>query len=107
MGDIRRYNVVFRGTAEAGAYEGIITWSSYSSKEAFDKHNKQAEQEVIAEGVTEDEAVKLVGTTSVEARLRVVAEKSKNDEGKVSLRILGQELQMLMFMLKDSSQCVP
>lgn len=58
------YNVVHRTIIE-GAYYGAITWTSYESKEHYDKWNDakmQSWYETVAEGVTRDEAIAMCST---------------------------------------------
>ena len=56
------YNVVFEYNQKAGLYSGIRTWTSYQSKQEYlTQHLPSPDdiQNVIAEGVTEDEAENL------------------------------------------------
>ena len=55
------YNVVFRVVAECET-KGAITWSSYKSKEEFDKiydEDAKKQEEVVAEGISEATAIEL------------------------------------------------
>lgn len=57
------YNVVFQSK------EGIRTWTSYPSRDEFLKMYTQRDSEhVIAQGVTEDDAVLLIRQTTGAAR---------------------------------------
>lgn len=63
------YNVAFVYTKEAGGYEGIVTWTSYPSKEEFDKMWKEYPEEVrkkeriLEEGITPERCIELVEQT--------------------------------------------
>jgi hypothetical protein len=62
----KSYNVAFVGTAASGYYEGVITWSSYLSKEEFDKAytpEMRAKQAIVEEGITDERAVELAKQT--------------------------------------------
>lgn len=72
------YNVVFEGTGKTDSltgeplsnYEGIRTWTTYSSEEEFERWwaNDPQESIIVAQGVTDEEAVALVKQTSGRAR---------------------------------------
>jgi hypothetical protein len=71
------YNVVFRYREDHRTHAGIITWTSFLSKEEWEQsllHSLEwqntAKQEVIAEGVTPEEAINLTRSTPREAYLR-------------------------------------
>lgn len=53
------YNVVFKTIAE-GPYKGVITWSTFDSKEEFDKWfstKLKNMYEIVDQGVTSEKAV--------------------------------------------------
>ncbi|MBI5140464.1 MAG: hypothetical protein HZA94_03410 [Candidatus Vogelbacteria bacterium] len=55
------YNVVFRTIAKCET-TGAVTWSSYKSKEEFEAlydEGAKKQEEVVAEGVSEEQAVEL------------------------------------------------
>ena len=59
-----RYNVVFQNTSETIS-NGVFTWTSFESKEAFDSwqdDNTRKWYKIIDEGVTEERAVELCST---------------------------------------------
>lgn len=77
-----RYNVVFEGTYEgvgkpSSNLKGIRTWTSYESLDEFNEHREDSKDTIIAEGVTEQEALKLVAQTTGEARARFVIWQSR------------------------------
>lgn len=75
------YNVVFVYTKSAGHFAGIRTWTSYKSKEDFQKQYKAKETEVIlAEGVSEKECVKQTRSTDPLFRLAAAIGKSITGE---------------------------
>jgi hypothetical protein len=100
------YNVVFKGNAKAGGYEGIITWSTFKDKDEFEarKGSWPDSQDVIADGVTSEEAVKLVKTTSPKARLLAALEEATEADGSVNLRKLSLKLQMAMLIMHTDAQ---
>jgi hypothetical protein len=98
------YIVVFRGTGQPGSnYAGIVTWTQYQSKEAFEvaKANGQIGDEIVAEGVTADCAVELTRTTPMAARLHAAVSKSTYGDGEVDLEAFEmnyQQFKMLSLM---------
>lgn len=94
------YNVVFRYTKKAGGYAGVITWTSYRSKEELDKRREQilsaSNQEVIAEGVTSEEAVALVRSTPLASRIRAALQESTMPDGDVDDEILSMHLNQVI-----------
>ena len=97
-----RYNVVFRLTASAGAHAGIITWTSFSSKEDFDAKMKETplpHHEVLAEGVSEEEAIELTRTTPLKYRIAAaIAESTDPNTGEQNEEILRFKMQNIMFV---------
>ena len=58
------YNVVHRTIKEC-THTGVITWTSYESKECYDKWNNakmKSWYETVAEGVTREEAIAMCST---------------------------------------------
>lgn len=69
----KSYNVAFVGTPASGDYEGVITWSSYLSKEEFDKAytpEMKAKQAIVEEGITDERAVELAKQTPEDKIIR-------------------------------------
>jgi len=85
-----KYNVVFSYNAKAGSYEGVRTWTSFESKEAFEKWKKEMmpeDHDVIAEGVAEQEAVRICANTPVMSYARAAIGEATNPiTGEVNLR---------------------
>lgn len=70
------YIVVLRYTPEAGAREGLITFATYDSRNGFEKSREaflsETHQEVVAEGVSREEATDMVAETPLRSRIRAV-----------------------------------
>lgn len=80
------YNVSFRYTKAAGGYEGVITWSSFKSKEAFDKWwaenpGVREKQEIVEQGITSERAIELTRSTPVECYTRSSRQEVANSLG--------------------------
>jgi hypothetical protein len=80
------YNVVFRNT-EKGFYPGLVTWCSYQDKTDFDAKftpEMREAQEVIAENVPKENCIRLVGTTTLAARVQAALKQATDEKtGKV------------------------
>ncbi len=77
----KKYNVVFEYTAEAGGYAGVRTWTSLKSKEDFVKWytpELAKRERVLAEGVTEREAIDICNGTSFESDLAACLQDATN-----------------------------
>lgn len=95
-----KYNVVFRHTEGAGAYAGVINWSTFNDKDHFDEWMKEAaptDQEVIAENVSEEEAVRLTLTTPLLSHIAVATEEATDPKTGFDPQIFN--LKMLGIML--------
>lgn len=60
------YNVAFAYTRETGGYEGVVTWTCFESKEAFDKwytDDIKSRQRIVEEGISSERCVELVRLT--------------------------------------------
>ena len=90
------YNVALRYNKAAGGYEGVITWTSFSSKADFDKWFREKEpkdQDVVEEGISDKRAVALTRTTPKVAYIRSALEDSLDDSHDgVNLEIFGFKL---------------
>ena len=65
-----RYNVVFETTGLREAKKGIRTWTSYESKEDFQKRydsERDKGESVIAEGGGEEECIQVCNNSDEEA----------------------------------------
>ena len=87
------YNVALRYNENAGGYAGIVTWSSFESKAEFDswfaaEGSEQREQEVVAEGITQEEAVALCKKTPLMSYVKAAIEDATDmTTGEVDLRL--------------------
>ncbi|MCX6779001.1 MAG: hypothetical protein NTU97_02105 [Candidatus Magasanikbacteria bacterium] len=67
------YAVVYEYTEAAGGYNGVRTWTAFRDMNDFEKWLKQPDnhvldnQKVIAQGVTEQQAIDIISGTPVEA----------------------------------------
>jgi hypothetical protein len=89
------YNVVFRYTESAGAYAGAITWTSFKSKADFDiwlNEKPLQDQEIIAENVSQDEAIQLVETTPSSTRINVAIAEATDSNGVINPERLRRKL---------------
>jgi hypothetical protein len=93
------YNVALRYGPEVEGYAGIITWSTFPTKEEFDAwHASQSEQEIVEEGISEDRCVELVRTTPVAARAAAAFfDSTDQTTGTLDPKMLGGELERLRF----------
>jgi hypothetical protein len=79
------YNVVFETIFE-GSHNGVTTWTSFESKEKFEKWNDEKMKswyKVLAEGVTPEQAVEICSSPKAKlaallARLKEACEIIKN-----------------------------
>lgn len=100
----KSYNVVFRNIDENGGYAGVITWTSFASKEAFDKWftpKLRKRYEVVAEGVTPEQAVEHTHTTPAASRLRAARAAATDKDGKVHEGVYQFQLATAMFAIGE------
>lgn len=90
------YNVAFVYTREAGGYEGVVTWTSFASKEKFDEFYTdeiKARERVVEEGISPERCVELVNRTPAACRIAAAFEEAKDpgtgeiDSGVLSLHL--------------------
>ncbi|PLX27958.1 hypothetical protein C0583_01840 [Candidatus Parcubacteria bacterium] len=94
------YNVALRYTIKAGGYHGIITWTSFESKEDFDKFYTEKireNQEVVEEGISEERCMDLTATTPLACRIAAAHEEANSSGGEISKFILEAEMQKAVF----------
>lgn len=95
------YNVAFTFTKNAGGYEGIITWTSFPSKEYFDKwytDDIKSHQEVVEEGITPERAVRLANSTPFACRKAAAIQDATDPKtGEVNEEILTYKLTSALF----------
>lgn len=96
------YFVVFRQRRTADRVGGAIIWSGWENKEEFEKNRLEIEksEEVIAEGVSAEEAEKMTLQTPEAVYLHSAIEESVMPDGTVDINILQMLLQQkLMFLM--------
>ena len=87
MADPVAYNVAFRYTNQAGGFAGVITWTSYSSKEEFDAQWAQRNngmEEIVEEGITAERAMELASSTLGQCRMNAILEEHTGPDGAVN-----------------------
>jgi hypothetical protein len=86
------YNVAFR-------YEGIVTWTGFADKAAFDAWRlaKGADQEVVEEGISVERCIQLVFSTPPGARIEAAYAHATMADGQVNDAILRHELMKAKF----------
>ncbi len=71
------YNVVFEHTDQNSLFFGTRTWTDYNNKKYFEKNYQPTEVEtVIAEGVTQEEAISLTSLTPEVCRIAAAIEEA-------------------------------
>lgn len=104
------YNVVFEYTEAAGSYAGVRTITAFKNKDDFDRwlndpENSVLEREkVVAQGVTEDEATKLVDATSVESYAAACIAAATDSAGVIHLTALKCELTNVAMARAESGE---
>ena len=94
------YNVAFRYTRKAGLSHGIVTWTSFASKEDFDKWytpELRAIEDVAEEGITEERAIQLVNETPFACRIAAAIERSRDSDGFINFDRLKYEVATAAF----------
>jgi len=97
------YNVAFVYTKEAKGYAGIITWTSFESKEEFDKFytdDIKAHESVVEEGISEERCIELTKRTPASARIAA----AKQEAGGCQDRLVFQ-LAMAAFAIREDAGC--
>jgi hypothetical protein len=76
------YLAVLRCTNKSSPYNGVVTWTSFESKTHFDQYLAEStvDQEVVAQGVTEAEAINFCSQTPRESYARVAFNESLDPE---------------------------
>lgn len=94
------YNVAFVYTAEAGGYEGVVTWTTFDSKEHFDEwfsNHQKITQRVVEEGISKERAIELVRQTPAACRIAAAMENGKNKDPFIQeMEIRNVELAILL-----------
>lgn len=95
------YNVVFRNGDETSGYYGVITWTSFQSKEDFGQWYEKLSPEVktsnqvVEGGVTRERAIELVEMTPYVSYLVAAVSEAIMPDGKVNRGILRMQLAKL------------
>lgn len=96
------YNVVFENTQTAGGYAGIRFWTSYIDKAQFEKMKPRPDRfcSVLAEGVTEDEALNLTSLTPEVCRLTAaVQDMCYAEDGRIDIKLASFRLYNAFFAI--------
>jgi hypothetical protein len=78
------YNVAFRYTRKTGGFHGVITWTGFPDKKAFDAWytpEKRERQEIVEEGISVERAVELTYSTPLACRIAASVEESTDENG--------------------------
>jgi len=90
------YNVAFRTILQGSGKEGVITWTAFESKEAFDAfydEKMRSWYQVVGEGVSEERCIELVDTTPIPCYIRAAVHDARDPKtGVLNLDILDMEL---------------
>lgn len=86
------YIVAFAYTREVGGYEGVITWTSFPSKEYFNRwytKDIKKRQRVVEEGITSEHAIELASSTPRACTIAAAVQDATNHEtGEINQSIL-------------------
>jgi hypothetical protein len=104
---IEDYIVVFEYTEAAKGYEGIRTWTPYPSKAEFDAEFAErgklegtekifGEQRVVAEGVSEKDAVSCVQKTPLRSYLKAAIEEATGSDGEIDYDVAKMRMQSVL-----------
>ena len=97
------YNVAFVGTRKAGGFEGVVTWSSFQSKEVFDEfyaklpEEKREKQRIVEEGVSVERCVELVRQTPAACYFAAALQSATGPNGEIDERHLEHEILLATF----------
>jgi hypothetical protein len=96
------FNVVFVHTREAGGYEGVIVWSSWSTEADFEKsytewpEEKKNKQRILEKGISSERCVELVKQTPIACYIAAAVQKAGGNKD-----ILRMELANIEFIVAD------
>jgi len=102
------YNVVLVHKKTAGGYAGVRTWSSYPSKVEFERwyvKSGRQEYDIVAQNVTEAEALRLCERTPLRNLVRAAVEDATDPEGIVHPEIA--RMKMMTVMVARRGQLAP
>jgi len=93
------YIVAFRYTKATGGYHGIVTWTSFDSKEEFEKWytpDIREREEVVEEGTTDDRAIELTNQTPLACRIAACAQDATDEDGQINQAILDFKIRSVL-----------
>ncbi|TRZ47856.1 hypothetical protein D4S03_10965 [bacterium] len=103
------YNVVFEYTKKIGGYAGNRYWTSYKDKEEFKKMNSPLDEtlSIVAEDVTDDEAMNLTSLTPEICRLTAaVHEMCYAGDGHIDINLAPYPLTKVFWAInEDRKHC--
>lgn len=82
------YNVVFEYDETKGGAYGVRTWTSYRDRAEAEAMTKKRTNEIIARGVSDEEAMDLTSLTPEICRLLCAVEQAYQDEASPSTEML-------------------
>lgn len=94
------YNVAFVYTDRCGGYEGVVTWSVFASKEAFDAwytDDIRERERVVEEGITRERAIELVDRTPISCYIASAIQDATLPDGTVMEGVLEMKLITIAF----------
>ena len=95
------YKVVFQYTSAAKGYEGNRYQIPFNSKQEFDSwytEEVKKKQTVVAEGVTDEEALRLCMDVPLSKRFNAATEGAKNDTGRLNPAILEMNIRNIAIL---------
>lgn len=96
------YNVAFRGTSKENGYAGVVTWTPFASKAAFDEYWRSADQtiqEIVEEGITDNRAAELVRTTPLQSYINAAIMSSRDPiTGDFDLTYMNNKLESVRYL---------
>ena len=101
------HNVVFEYLPSAGGFAGVRTWTCFGSKAEFHPKKLDPREKVLAEGVSEDEAIRMTSLTPEICRITAAIEQSDiAEDGTIDGFLLDQHLTTSSYAITHDRQCV-
>ena len=98
------YNVAFVYTKLAGGYEGVVTWTTFDSKEDFQiwyTPELEARQRVVEEGISEERCLELTARTPFTCYVAAAVEEATDKRtGVINESVL--EMRLVMALIASS-----